>query len=180
MPVNNPISGGADSALVYQDGTVPVGNTIANQSGSDVAFTSTYTLIANTLTVGTVIRINLKGIYGTNIVAPNITGKIKFGATTMLTTGAITSIAGVTNGGWTGYAEFIVTTIGAAGTVESQGFLEFSTAATTALTVNLSNTAAVALDTTIDNIITVTVNWSTSNAANTISLRTITVDKLTV
>ena len=176
MPISNP-SGGA-SILKYQDGTVPVGNTIANQSGSDVAFTSSYTIAANTLIVGNVIRINLQGIYGTNIVAPTITGKIKFGATTMVSTGAVSSIAGVTNGGWTGYADFIVTAIGAGGTVESQGFLEFSTAATTALTVNLANTAAIALDTTAEKIITVTVNWGTSNAANTITLRTMTVEIL--
>lgn len=166
------------STLVYQDGTAPVGNTIANQSGSDVAFTSSYTIPANSLAVGSVIRINLRGIYGTNIIAPNITGKIKIGAVVFLTTGTITSIAGVSNSGWTGFAEMIVTGIGTTGAIEAQGYLEFATAATTSLSVNLSNTAAISLDTTISNAITVTVQWSASNAANTISLRIMTVDIL--
>lgn len=166
------------SPLVYQDGTVPAGNTIANQSGSDVAFTSSYTILANTLAVGSVIRIKLQGVYGTATIAPLITAKLKIGATTFLTSGILTSVALVTNGGWTANAELIVTAIGGNGSIESQGYAQFATAATTGLSVNLTNLAVISLDTTINKIITVTINWNTSDTANTITLRTISVDIL--
>lgn len=164
--------------LIYQDATVPVGNTIANQSGSDVAFTSSYTIPANSLTVGKTIRIKAYGVYGTFAVAPNVTGKLKFGSTTITTTGTITSVAGVTNGGWWSEMYLIVTATGASGTVEGQGYAEFATAATTGLSVNMTNTAAITFDTTASQVVTVTIQWSSSNAANTITLRQMTIEYL--
>lgn len=164
-------SSGASGYLVYSDGTVPAGNTVAN-TVAETTFTSQYTLPAGTLAVGDVIRLFVSGVYSTNVVAPTITTKIKIGSVVVATSGAITAIAAVTNGGFTGYCDFIVTNAGASGTGESQGYMEYATAATTALSVNLANTAAISgIDFTTNQTMTMTVQWSAANAANTVTVR---------
>jgi hypothetical protein len=137
-------------------------------------------LAANSLAVGDVLRIRLWGVYSTAALAPTLTGKIKFGSTTMLNTGALTAVALVSDGGWSVNADFTVTAIGAGGTVESQGYAEFATAATTGLSVNATNTAAVSLDTTASQAITVTVQWSASSASNSITLREMSIEQMRV
>lgn len=164
--------------LSFANTSVPVGNTVANTT-TETPFTSTYTLPANTLKVGSVIRVKMYGIYGTNIVAPSLTGKFKIGSTVILNTGALTSVAGVTNGGWSADALITVDTIGVGGTVEAQGFAQFATAATTGLSVNVGNTTTFAVDTTIDEIFSVTVTWSSANSANTITLRQMAIEVIT-
>lgn len=165
-------------SLLYSNTSVPVGNTV-NTSIAETAFTSSIAIPSGRLTVGNVIRIKLWGVYGTNVVAPTLTGKIKLGSTTLLNTGALTTIAGVTNVGWFAEAEFIVISTGASGTIEVQGYAEFATAATTGLSVNIPNTAPITVDTTGNPVLTITVQWSLSNAANTISLRNMVVEAVT-
>ena len=91
------------SGLSYENITIPVGNTVTN-TVTKTAFTSSYTILANTLQVGSVIRIGVFGMYGTFTVAPNITATINLNGTDYLTTGAITSVANTSNAGWNGYA----------------------------------------------------------------------------
>lgn len=163
---------GSPSSLVYEDGTVPGGNTVAS-TAAETAFTSSYTVGANTLSVGSVIRIKLFGVYSTALVAPTLAIKVKVGGTLVLTTGTISTLVGSdTNVGWTLEGALVVTAIGASGTLECQGLAELDTAATTGLLVNMTNTAAVgSIDTTVGEAITVTATWGTSSASNTITLR---------
>src|ERR1019366_3695262 len=86
------------SRLLYSNITVPGGNTITNTLAA-TAFTSTFTLAANSLVAGQQIRLRIFGLYGTSIVAPNVTLAVKLGATAVGTTGAITTIASVTAAG---------------------------------------------------------------------------------
>ena len=165
--------------LVYADGSVPAGNTVANTT-TETAFASTYTIPANRLKVNSVIRVKLYGTYGTTIISPTLTGKFKVGGTTVLNTGALTAVANLTNVGWWAEAILIVTSIGVTGTIEAQGFAEFASAATTGLSVNLTNTATYTKDTTGTLALTITVQWSAASAANTITLRPITVEILDV
>lgn len=178
--VSNAGGGEADvtfssGVLVYSNTSVPAGNTIAN-SNSETAFASSYTIPANALVAGSIVRLKLYGVYGTTIVGPTIRGKVKLGATVVADTGSVTSVAGVTNGGWWAEVFFVCQTAGSGGTVEAQGYAEFSTAATTGLSVNTPNTAAIAIDTTATQAITVTIQWGTADAANTITLREMTVE----
>lgn len=175
----NGTSGGTTNnmgALVYADGSVPAGNTVVN-TVTETTLTSSYTIAANSLVAGNVIRLQVAGVYSTDIVAPMITAKVKIGSVVVATTGTITAVAAVTNGGYTGFLDVIVTNAGASGVVESQGFVEFATAATTALTVNMKNTAAVTgIDFTTSQAITVTIQWGTAAAANTLTMRQMQVD----
>lgn len=169
--------GGGGGGLVYANTDVPGGNTVAS-TAAETAFTSSYTIPAGTLGAGDVVVVRLTGLYGTNAVPPTLTLKLKLGSTTMLSSGALTTVGAITAGGWTSDAHFVCQTAGASGTIEAQAFAEFSTAATTALTVNIKNSAAITVDTTVDEALTVTAQWGTSDAANTITLREMIVEIL--
>jgi hypothetical protein len=131
------------------------------------------------LVVGMVVRVKLFGVYGTGVIAPTLTLRIYFGSTVLVSSGAITTIAGVTNDGWSGEGLFIVQTIGATGTVEAQGLSEFSTAATAALFINMDNTASITVNTTIAQAVQVSVQWGgTVAASDTITLREMTVETM--
>jgi hypothetical protein len=161
--------------LLYSNATV--GSAIANTT-SETAFASAYTIPANSLKVGDVLRIKLWGVYSTAAVAPTITGKIKFGSTVMLNTGALTSVALVSNGGWFMDASFVVQAIGGSGSIDAQAYAEFSTAATTGLSVNVANTAPITVATNAAQAITATVTWSLASASDSITLRQMIVEKL--
>ncbi len=167
------------SGLFYSNTTVPGGNTVAN-TASETAFTSSYTIPANSLKAGDVIRVKLWGVYSTAALAPTLTGKIKFGSTVMLNTGALTSVALVSNGGFLVDASFVVQAIGGSGSIDAQGFAEFATAATTGLSVNVANTSAITVDTTTTQAVTATVTWGTASASNTITLRQMIVEKMSM
>lgn len=164
--------------LLYSNTSVPAGNTVAN-TVTETAFDSSYTIPANSVAVGDVLRVTATGVYSTALVAPNLTGKLKLGSTTVLNTGALTAVAGVANAGWTFQGWIVITGIGAGGALEAQGYAEFATAATTALSVNVTNTAAISLDTTASQALTVTVQWSAASASNSITMRQLVVEKLT-
>lgn len=169
-------AGSTGTTLVYSNTTVPAGNTISNTT-SELFFTSAYTILANTLIAGMVIRVKLFGTYSTGVVAPSLTLRFYFGSTLMTASGAVTTVAGVTNDGWSAEGMFIVQTIGATGTVEAQGLSEFSTAVATALIVNMDNTAPITVNTTINELLQVSVQWGgTVNASDTITLREMTVE----
>lgn len=162
---------------MYSDGTVPGGNTIAN-TNAETAFASAYTAAGGSLAVGNVVRIKLWGTYGTALIAPTMTGKVKLGSTTVLNTGAITAVAGLSNAGWMAEGYFVVTAIGASGSVECQGYASFATAATAALSVHVDNASPFSVDTTSGLALAATVQWSTASASNTITLRIMTVEIL--
>jgi hypothetical protein len=123
------------------------------------------------------LRVRLFGVYSTGIVAPSLALKLYFGATVMVASGTLTTVAGVTNDGWSAEGLFIVQTIGAIGTVEAQGLSEFSTASTAVLFVNMDNTAPVTVNTTIAQTVQASVQWGgTVNASDTITLREMTVE----
>lgn len=172
--------GPAGTTLVYVNTTIPAGNTVANTS-SETFFTSSYTVPANSLAIGTVLRLKLFGIYSTGVVAPSLSLRVYFGATVLIASGTLTTVAGVTNDGWSAEGLFTVQGIGSSGTMEAQGLSEFSTASTAVLFVNMDNTAPVTVDTTINETVRASVQWGgTVNASDTITLREMTVEVLSV
>ena len=144
---------GDSVTLLYADGSVPGGNTIANTT-TETAFASTFTIPANSLAVGDVIRVRIAGRYSTDVIAPLIRGKVKIGTAVVSDSGSVTSVAGATNAGWHANAEYIVTAIGAGGTLECHSDLSFATAAAAALSIEDSR-GSVSLDTTADRAMTV-------------------------
>lgn len=172
-------TGAAGTTLVFVNTSVPAGNTVANTS-IETFFTSSYAIPANSLQIGTVIRVKLFGVYSTGVVAPTLALKIYFGSTVMLVSGSLTTVGNITNDGWSAEGLFTVQTIGAAGTIEAQGLSEFSTAATAVLFVNMDNAAPITVNTQISETVQVSVQWGgTVNASDTITLREMTVEVMT-
>lgn len=172
-----PGAGAGSSPLVYADGSVPGGNTVAS-SAAEVTFASTYTIPANRLVAGSLIRIACRGVLSTDVAPPSMTLKLKVGGTTYLNTAAVVQVASLTDQGWALIADLVVVSIGAPGSIEAQGEAKFATASTTAMLEMLKNTSAFAPDTTGTLAIEVTAKWSAAAAANTITLRTMTVEIL--
>lgn len=173
-------TGPAGTTLVYVNTTIPAGNTVANTS-VETFFTSSYVVPANSLAIGTVLRVRFFGIYSTGVVAPSLTLRVYFGTTVLITSGTLTTVANITNDGWSAEGLFTVQGIGSLGTIEAQGLSEFSTASTVALFVNMDNAVPITVDTTINETLRASIQWGgTVNASDTITLREMTVELMTV
>jgi Collagen triple helix repeat (20 copies) len=173
-------AGPPGTTLVYANTTIPVGNTVSNTS-AETFFASTYTIPAGSLAAGMVIRLKLFGVYSTGIVAPSLILRVYFGSTVMIASGTLTTVAGVTNDGWSAEGLFTVQTIGSLGTIEAQGLSEFSTASTAVLFINMDNAAPVTVNTTIAETVQASVQWGgTVNASDTITLREMTVEVMSI
>lgn len=158
--------------LLYANTSIPAGNTVAN-TAADTNFTSKYTLAANALSVGQVIRFTASGTYGTALlVAPTITLSVKFGST-VVASGSQTLILNLANKGWSLDAQFIVFATGSSGTIEGQGDFSFDTAVTKTV-----NTSSITVNTTVSNDLQISANWSAANSNNTITLRQLIIEFL--
>lgn len=171
----------ATASLAYQDGTVPAGDTVANTTTA-TTLTSGYIIPAGSLTIGTVIRVRLFGLYSTAASAPTLTIALQIAGVTVLTTGVISALVGSdTNVGWTADADMIVTAIGGSTIAECQGMALLDTSLTAGLMVAMTNTAPITLPATSAAMkITAQVTWGTASASNTLTLRTMTVEILRV
>lgn len=158
--------------LLFSNTTVPAGNTVANTT-TPTAFTSSFTIPANSVVLGQVFHIRLAGVYGVaTLSTPTITLQFLIGSTVLCTSGAVTTVGGLTNDGWTAWCDFIVTATGSSGTAEAQGFVEYETASTTNLASNMQNTAAITgINWTTTNVLTAQITWGTASASNTIQDR---------
>lgn len=157
------------SKVTYSATTIPAGNTVANTSTA-TAFDSSYSVGANTLAVGDVIIVELAGTYSTTLIAPTINGRLKFGSTILMETGALTTLASISNNAWRAKAILTVTSLGGSGSVECALDAFFSTSATAAMTVLVSG-GSVNIDTTTTSAIVATAQWSVADPSNSITLR---------
>jgi len=161
---------------VYAQTSVQGGDTIANQ-GAATVFASTWTMPANFLTAGRVVRIVARGVYSSlAALAGNLTLDIMAGTTVLATTGAQALVVNLTNNGWEVAGDFVCVTTGAGGTVEAQGKSLLETALTTAAIELMQNAATIALNTTISQVIGIRVTFSVPSASNTIQQRLLLVD----
>ena len=164
--------------LRYATDVVPAGNTVAS-TASETAFTSSYTVPANALAVGRALRLTLTGLYSTALTPPTLRLRIKLGSVVVADSGTILTLVGsLTNGGWQASLVLTVADVGSEGHVESQGEARLTTAMTTALDIMMPNTDTKKVDTTGTLAITVTVQWGTSSASNSITLRQMVVELL--
>lgn len=154
---------------VYSDSSVPAGNTISNSS-AEVAFASAYTVPAGTLIAGQSIRIKLYAVYNTIAGAQTVEFKVKVGGLTVLDSGPVALIGPMANGGFALDGDLFVTSVGTSGSVEAQGAAQLGAPASGS-SINLTNTAPYAVNTTISELISFTWQFTTANAGNNITLR---------
>lgn len=152
--------------------SVPAGNTVANTT-IETKFASTVTIPANKLLSGSVTRVRLAGYFSTSVVAPTLIGRFKVAGTAILTTDTLSVLVGSSNNlGWWADIVVIVETAGASGVARCQGTACFATGTQATVTVNLPRTTTFAIDTTAAIELSVTAQWGTASASNTITLDT--------
>lgn len=157
--------------LFTQTASATVANTTAETALSSTGEGS-LTLPANYLRVGRTIRVKAWG-YHSSTAGPTIRIRIKLGSTTVLDTTAINSGNG-TNKMWTVDGVITCRTTGGSGTVFGQGF--YAELHPSGTTDSMVNTGATTVDTTATQAISVTAQWGTANAGNTITCTNLTVE----
>ena len=163
------------SELIWSNITIPTANTINNTSGSDTAFDTQLVINPDVWAVGKHLRIHAAGLYGT-ILTPTITGKIKLAGGSTVTLGNTSAIGlatGASNLQWRGELHIIVMSVGSSATLEVQGSLFFVpiTSGGSEIMLPITNTSLITIDTTVQQTLSLTANWSASSTSNTIQLR---------
>lgn len=155
--------------------TTSVSSTTTAETKSLVGtIVGTFTVPANSMVVGRVLRVKAKGILTTGGTAGTITIFLKYAGTTIASTGAVAPTISQTNMYWELEADIVVRTIGATGTFFVQGHVHVQNAATPAAGVHwpirgnsADPPAAVTVDTTASSLIDL--QSTTSNALHTLT-----------
>ena len=158
-----------NAQIFRQTNQVTVGN--SNTEGTLLGTgVGSLTIPANALGVGTTVRLRLSG-YHSHTGTPTLRIRCKIGSTTVLDSTAITlGLTGV-SANHVFQADFVFTcrTTGNPGTVYAQGTYRYMTSGVASSSVDFVATSTSSIDTTSAETIDFTVQWGTTNAANTIT-----------
>lgn len=143
--------------------------------------TGSKTILANSLFVGRTIRIEGGGVYSAAAIAPgNLTVKVKFGSTVIATVvlGSILSAASTL--GFQFDCDIVCRTTGTTGTLMTSGSIDYASSTLGArLFGDLNNGGVVTtIDTTVDQVLDVTVTWQTASTSNILKTTYTTVEVL--
>ena len=162
----------ADVAINETDGSTQVAgiavaaSTALTASSTETNFdNSVLTIPANTLRVGDVIRVRAQGIATATNSTDTLTGKIKIGSTTVVSTGAV-DVAN--NDIFYLEADIVIRTIGASGTLVAAGAAAIGVEGT--VTSKPAKLASTTVDTTAAQTLAVSGQWSTTSASNSCRL----------
>jgi len=159
-------------------------STAISNTSAETDFSLNYTLPANSLKVGQVIRLVCRGTLNTHSTAPTLIMRVKFGATVLALTPTWTTIASTANRGWEITFDTIVTAIGTGGTVEALGVFTTSTGAAAAVTnqmldlKNATPTSPVTVNTTVAQTLQVSAKFSVASVNNSMTMRQMIVEVL--
>lgn len=158
--------------------TVP--STVITNTTAETAFDVFPTIRANTLKVGSVVDFHFYGIYSTDVIAPTLIGRARFGGLSgvlALSTGTLSTLVGnLSDFGFFAQGRFLCRTIGATGTLECQGFTSLQTAVGLGLATHMPNSAVITVDTTVDAALVATLQMGTASPNNKFQARILTVD----
>lgn len=149
-------------------------STAIGNTTTETAFDKTYSIPANTLQVGDVIRVRAGGVISTDAAGTvAVTFRPKLGATQMAQS-AITVTAGQSNASWRLESEASVRSLGTPSTVRSGGGLVSLPGGTTVLasigtgTLNVTTTSAL--------LVSISVQFASARAGDSIKIGTLTVE----
>lgn len=136
--------------------------------------TGTLTLPAYRITKSKSYRLGVTGIVTTTGAGPTLRIRVKLGATTVLDTTAVATPAGITDAVFELVVIFTCRTAGATGTIFAEGYLScMQNGAFQAPSIlPMRNNATTTIDTTASNLLDVTAQWGTADAANLIAVAT--------
>jgi predicted RecA/RadA family phage recombinase len=132
---------------------------------TETAFDKSFTIPANTLQVGDVLRVRAQGLCPSTNATDTLTVKLKLGALVLIATGAVD----VNNNDlFLLESDLVVRATGTTGTVVAGGLQALGAEGT--VTTKPAKLAASTLDTTAAQAVTVTATWSVANANNQVRL----------
>jgi hypothetical protein len=158
--------------LFTQTNTVTVANTVT-QTALTGTGVGTLTLPANFFVAGKTIRLRMWGYYSSTG-NPTITVRVKLGSTTI---GTMTGSSGNgSNDTFEAWSDITCRTTGGTGTVFTQGV--YREVQSSGLIAGTDNTSTTTVDTTASQAVSITVEWGTAAAGNTISATNFTLEVL--
>lgn len=168
VPVNGWLGG-----LVYANTAASAAHT---NSTDEALFDKQYSIPANTLIAGSVIKVRFQGIATATNSTDTLTVKLYIGglAGTAILTGTATDVAN--NDIFCGEATIVVRTAGAAGTLVAFGSSAIVPAASGTAVPVYQITASTAVDTTAAQVIGVGADWSAASASDSCRLDILTVE----
>lgn len=165
--------------MKYADGSVPAGN-LVQATTTQTAFASLYTVQANYLTAGCVVRVRARGLISTGLAGIGFLFRILYGGTALLVSTSIAVPGSVTNAGFEVIGDFVVTSVGATPNWEGQGVLTLGNVngnLAGGITTMMMNTApVVSVSSSVTRNITIDVQMSAAGGANKAQLRIMTVE----
>jgi alpha-D-ribose 1-methylphosphonate 5-phosphate C-P lyase len=137
---------------------------------TEALFDTQYSIPANTLKAGTVIKVRFQGIATATNATDTLTIKLYIGGLsgTAILTGTATDVAN--NDIFCGEATIVVRTVGASGTFVAYGSHSEVPAASGTATLVYEITASTTIDTTAAQVIGVGADWSVASASNSCRL----------
>jgi hypothetical protein len=163
--LNEPVSGGRAKYAQIADS-----NTVANTT-TQTAFDKSYSIPANTLAVGNIIRLHAWGV--NRLATGTCTLRVRIGGGQVMIVSLPFAAIGV-DVWWDFKAAFIVRSIGASGSIQPGRPMETIYGAASLET----PVGPVTVDTTIARVLDLTVEWSAANVGNTITMRGLVVEIL--
>lgn len=142
-------------------------STAISATSSETAFDTSYTIPANSLRAGSVIKVRYQGIATATNSTDTLTIKLYIGgiAGTAVLTGTATDVAN--NNIFAGEAMIVIRTIGSSGTLVAVGTHTDVPAASGTATHGICEiTASTAIDTTTSKAVVASATWSSTNAGN--------------
>ena len=148
-------------------------STAISDTVTETAFSNAVTLAANSLKVGTVIRVKAQGIVTSSNSSDTLDVALRLGTTDVIATGAVNStnddIIYIT-------ADIVIRTIGASGTFVAAGTTANGVVATATALPRLK--ASTAIDTTAAISVNCSATWSVASASNSVRLDVMDVEVL--
>jgi hypothetical protein len=156
--------------------TNPAAATAISNTTTETAFSTAFSIPANSLKVGSLIKIRYQGIATATNGSDTLAVKLYLATDT--TAGAIVGTALISHAAtdvsnsdvFTGEYELIVRTVGASGTVVGVGTYKSIPAAEGTMTVKDDILASTALDTTVSQIVAVSATWSAASSSDSVRL----------
>ena len=160
------VDGTIDKVLKHKLVNTSDSSAIAS-TNSETAYSTTATLSKTLFKPGRIFRLTASGILSTTG-TPTIRFRVRIGTTNIVVFTAQTCPNNSSNQPFLIQAEISVKTIGTSGTVAGEGRLFFGSTTATELVVNATDTT---VDTTPEQTLNVTAQWSVADAANTTKIR---------
>jgi hypothetical protein len=139
-----------------------------------------FTLPASYLQVGMQFRVKARGIIS-NTGTPTLLLGLYYGGvagTALATTGAVATVASLSNNIWSLDADLRIDGVGTGGAIRTLGVVSGPYAAATSLPASSSSGNSVSVNTSTANILTVGATWGTASASNTLQVVMFTVERL--